>query len=136
MERSSGGMKAIARIFKAMDDNGNKQLDVDDFRWGFIDYGFNLSKEEAAKVLYHFDHDKNGTVNFDEFLKTLKGDLNEGRVALIRQAYDKLDANKNGQVQLDDIAALYDASQHPDVVTGKKSPEEVFREFMLQWDTN
>lgn len=95
-----------------------------------------MSKEEAAKVLDHFDHDKNGTVNFDEFLKTLKGDLNEGRVALIRQAYDKLDANKNGQVQLDDIAALYDASQHPDVVTGKKSPEEVFREFMLQWDTN
>jgi hypothetical protein len=30
-----------------MDDNGNRQLDVDDFRWGFIDYGFQLSKEEA-----------------------------------------------------------------------------------------
>ncbi len=43
LSRSSGGIKGIARIFKAMDDNGNRQLDVDDFRWGFIDYGFNLT---------------------------------------------------------------------------------------------
>lgn len=55
-----------------MDDNGNHELDLDDFRWGFIDYGFNLSKEEAAKVLEHFDKNKNGTVNFDEFLRFLK----------------------------------------------------------------
>lgn len=46
-ERSAAGIKGIARIFRAMDDNGNGQLDVDDFRWGFIDYGFNLTKEEA-----------------------------------------------------------------------------------------
>lgn len=47
LQRSSGGIKGIARIFKAMDDTGDRQLDVDDFRWGFIDYGFNLTKEEA-----------------------------------------------------------------------------------------
>lgn len=47
LERSSSGIKGIARIFKAMDDGGDRQLDVEDFRWGFIDYGFNLTKEEA-----------------------------------------------------------------------------------------
>ena len=72
LERSAGGIKGIARIFKAMDDNGNRQLDLDDFRWGFIDYGFNMSKEEAKKVMEHFDKDGNGTINFDEFLETLK----------------------------------------------------------------
>jgi hypothetical protein len=72
LERSAGGIKGIARIFRAMDDNGNAQLDCDDFRWGFIDYGFNLSKEEAAKVMEQFDHNKDGTVNFDEFLRFLK----------------------------------------------------------------
>ena len=34
MERSSNGIRGIARIFKAMDDNKNHKLDVDDFRWG------------------------------------------------------------------------------------------------------
>ena len=43
LQRSAGGIKGLARIFKAMDDNGNRGLDVEDFRWGFIDYGFNLT---------------------------------------------------------------------------------------------
>ena len=47
LDRSSSGIKGIARIFKAMDDGGDKKLDVEDFRWGFIDYGFNLTQEEA-----------------------------------------------------------------------------------------
>ena len=72
LQRSSGGIKGISRIFKAMDDNGNRQLDVEDFRWGFIDYGFNLSLEEAQHLVTHFDRDGNGTVSYDEFLRALK----------------------------------------------------------------
>ena len=47
LERSSSGIRGIAKIFKAMDSNGNKMLDVDDFRWGLKDYGINITKEEA-----------------------------------------------------------------------------------------
>ena len=72
LDRSSFGIRGIARIFKAMDDKGDHNLDVDDFRWGLIDYGIAVSKDEAAEILAHFDRDKNGTVNFDEFLRTLK----------------------------------------------------------------
>ena len=50
-------------------------------------------------------------------------------------AYEKLDVNKDGLVKLDDIAKIYDASKHPDVLDGKKTPEQVFREFMKLWDT-
>lgn len=60
----------------------------------------------------------------------MQGDLNERRTAVIRQAYDKLDVNKDGQVRLEDVAQLYDASMHPDVLNGKKSPDDIFREFM------
>lgn len=47
LERSSNGIRGIARIFKAMDDNGNHMLEVDDFRWGLMDYGISITKEEA-----------------------------------------------------------------------------------------
>jgi hypothetical protein len=72
IERSADGIRGIARIFKAMDNNGNKLLDVDDFRWGLKDYGIEISKEEAVKVLDHFDRDKNGQVDFNEFLRALR----------------------------------------------------------------
>ena len=80
-----------------MDDGGDRQLDVDDFRWGLIDFGIAVSKDEAQLLLTAFDRDKNGKVSFDEFLVALRGDINEFRQALIKRAYDeKLDVNKDG----------------------------------------
>lgn len=99
-----------------MDDNGNRGLDVEDFRWGFIDYGFNLTQEEAQHILNHFDKNGDGSVSYDEFLRALKGELNDERKKWIRLAYDKLDVTKDGKVTLEDIAQIYDASEHPEVI--------------------
>lgn len=125
----------MIRIFKAMDNNKNGMLDVDDFRWGLMDYGISLSKEEAVQVLKHFDRDGNGQVDFKEFVRIIRGDLKASRKIIIRQAYERLDVTRDGSVKLDDIAKLFDASQHPDVAQGRKSVEQVFFEFMSMWDT-
>lgn len=61
--------------------------------------------------------------------------MNAFRKRYIKIAYDKLDVNKDGLVKLDDIAKIYDASKHPDVIQGKKTPDQVFIEFMKLWDT-
>ena len=130
-ERSaSGGLRGLSKIFKAMDNNSNGKLDLDDFRWGLMDFGLQLTKEEAQQVLNHFDRDGNGQVDFNEFLKTLRGQLSDSRKKIIRAAFDKLDATKDGKVMLEDIAKIYDASPHPDIISGKKSAEQVFVEFM------
>ena len=44
VERSANGIRGISKIFKAMDNNGNHMLYVDDFRWGLIDYGITITK--------------------------------------------------------------------------------------------
>ena len=55
-----------------MDENGNKCLDVDDFRWGLKDYGITISKEEAQQIVQSFDRNGDGNVDFNEFLRALK----------------------------------------------------------------
>lgn len=72
LERSQSGIQDLHRIFEAMDERGDGQLDCEDFRWGLIDYGITLTKLEAMTVLENFDKDKNGTVSFSEFLQTLQ----------------------------------------------------------------
>ena len=47
LDRSPYGVRGLARIFKAMDVKGDKNLDVDDFRWGLMDFGIQVSKDEA-----------------------------------------------------------------------------------------
>ena len=86
-------------------------------------------------MLKSFDLNKDGHVSLDEFILALRGDLNDYRRSYIKQAYQKLDVNRDGSVKLDDIAKLYDVSKNPDVLSGKKDPKEVYLEFMRQWDT-
>ena len=54
---------------------------------------------------------------------------------MVKKAYAKLDVNGDGTVRLDDIAQLYDAACHPDVVSGKKDEQDLYMEFMSLWDT-
>ena len=61
--------------------------------------------------------------------------MNDFRLSFIRKAYDKLDVNSDGLVKLDDIAKLYDVSKNPDVLSGRKSPIDAYRDFMSLWDT-
>jgi Ca2+-binding EF-hand superfamily protein len=72
LDRSAFGIRGLQRIFKAMDIKGDSNLDVDDFRWGLMDFGIQVTKDEAAEVLKYFDKDGNGKVNFQEFVNTLK----------------------------------------------------------------
>lgn len=38
-----------------------------------------------------------------------------------------LDADKSGVIELNDIQARYDASKHPDVITGRRTKDEILR---------
>ncbi|KAH8045471.1 serine/threonine kinase [Aureococcus anophagefferens] len=45
-----------------------------------------------------------------------------------------LDADGSGVIECQDVVDKFDASQHPDVKQGKKSPDEVLREFLDTFD--
>ena len=49
---------------------------------------------------------------------------------LLTLVYDRLDQNGSGVVAAHDVAAGYDPSRHPDVVAGKKTAEEEYRDFL------
>jgi len=49
-ERSPFANRALTAIYQAMDTKGDHLLDVDDFRWGLIDYGVQISKEDAQEL--------------------------------------------------------------------------------------
>lgn len=86
-------IRGVARMFKSIDKNGNRQIDMEELYYGLRALGLTLTEEEAFEVLKVFDKDKNGNISFDEFLRALKGDLNNFRIELIKKAYQRLDVN-------------------------------------------
>lgn len=65
----------------------------------------------------------------------MRGDMNERRLGLVRQAYAKLDKNGDGTVNIMDMKLAYDVTHHPDFKDRSKSADQILKEFMSQWDT-
>lgn len=64
----------------------------------------------------------------------IRGEMNERRTRLADMAFNVLDKDGSGTVELSDIIGVYDASKHPDVVQGRKSSSQVLREFLDTFD--
>jgi len=62
--------------------------------------------------------------------------MNDFRIALVDLAFDILDKNDNGTIELADIEDVYNAKQHPDVKAGRKKEEDVLLEFLETFETH
>jgi hypothetical protein len=60
--------------------------------------------------------------------------MSNKRRNLVLQAFNKLDTNGDGIIEPDDLINIYDAAQHPDVISGRKSAADVLREFLDTFD--
>ena len=67
----------FSRTFRIYDDDGNKKLNLEEFKKGLHDYGVTgVSAAEIEELFNMFDTDNSGTINFDEFLVALRVRLN------------------------------------------------------------
>ena len=113
-----------------MDDNGNNQLEINEFWKACCDFRIQISPEECRQLFDIFDINGDGVIDYDELMRNVVGDMSPFRKALVKKAFDKLDADKNGVIELDDIKQFYNAKHHPDVKAGRKCEDEILGEFL------
>jgi len=77
--RGAKTIRGLGRVFRTMDDTGNRKVDAQEFFVGLNECGCQLTKDETDLLLSNFDTDHDGNVNFDEFLVGLRGKLSESR---------------------------------------------------------
>lgn len=77
-----------------------------------------------------FDGDRSGTIKFDEFVYVLKGEMNQRRKDLVEAAFQTLDKDNSGLIEVEDIIGTYNAKNHPAVKECRKTEDEVLEEFL------
>lgn len=77
-----------------------------------------------------FDRNRDGSIQYDEFLRVIRGDLNQNRLRLVEKAFNKMDKDGNGVLEVDDIMDIYNAKKHPAVLEGRKTEKQVLGEFL------
>jgi Ca2+-binding EF-hand superfamily protein len=81
-------------------------------------------------VFGSFDRDGSGEIDYDEFVRGVRGPMNSFRKNIVMAAFKKIDKDGSGILDLNDIKGVYDASRHPEVRSGKKTEDEILGEFL------
>lgn len=69
-EKSS--IEALKKVFTTIDEKGEKHVDAEDFRWGMIDLGYNLSKREADEIILYYDDTGMNVLFYETFIESLQ----------------------------------------------------------------
>nr|ADF28508.1 EF-hand protein-like protein [Pelinobius muticus] len=133
--RGANGIIGLGRAFRLMDDNRDKKLNLEEMKLGLQEYGADIEPSEVDSLFKELDRDGSGTVNFDEFLRAVRPPLPQERLDMIAKAFAKMDKTGDEVVNLPDLKVVYNAKEHPDVIGGKKSEDEVLVEFPQNFET-
>jgi Ca2+-binding EF-hand superfamily protein len=140
LAKRAGGsttLKSMALQFKIMDTDKSGNADKREFQLAFEKFtrafGINISKYEFDELFALFDLDKSGSVTYDEFIRGVRGGMNDFRIELVKLAFSVLDDSNDGIITLEDVARKYDVSGNPLVKAGKMSANDVLKAFMGNW---
>ena len=132
--RGAKGLNQLGKTFMMLDKDHSGTLNLVEFKYAMRICKMGISDSDCTILFDEFDMDKNNEISYDEFLHTIAGVMNVRRRKLVNMAYDVLDRDGNGIVDLQDIKQLYNVSKHPEFISGRKSEDELLMEFMSTFE--
>lgn len=140
LSRGSTGILGFGKVFRRMDDDHSGSLSYAEFDKGLRDCGFvgedGLTKQDVQQLFAQFDSDSSGSISYEEFLSSIRPPLNVTRTKLIEAAFAKMDVTKDDQVTLEDLKKVYNVKHSPDYINGKKTEDEILKEFLGRFEQN
>ena len=123
--RGARGIIGLAKQFRIMDDNHSMSLDKYEFSKAMADYMLGFTEGEIQTLFGYMDFDRSGLVEYDEFIRAIRGPMNQNRKRIVAKAFAILDKDGGGFIDINDIRGVYTADKHPDVISGKKTEQQI-----------
>jgi len=129
-KRGMHGVLEFWATCKNYDKSCEDLLDSRSFSQVFADLRLDLNQNEIAKVFRTYETRNNfELMNYQMLIKDLCINLNTFRKDLVRTMFERFDSNENGKVNMNVISELFNAKNHYDVKSGRKTPDEIDRDF-------
>lgn len=127
---------SLKRQFALADVDGSGSISLNEFEGVIRDFRIpGVTINDANRIFSLFDKDGSGDIDFNEMMEALCGPFPANRLRIVCEAFDKLDANGNGTLEMSEVKDKFDATRHPDVIQGRKTSEEVRANFFDMFNT-
>eukprot|EP01017_Pseudomicrothorax_dubius_P046382 TRINITY_DN8164_c0_g1_i2.p1 TRINITY_DN8164_c0_g1~~TRINITY_DN8164_c0_g1_i2.p1 ORF type:complete len:194 (-),score=74.01 TRINITY_DN8164_c0_g1_i2:152-733(-) len=132
--RGAKTIRSLGKVFRAMDSfDGNRKVDRSEFAVALREIGVSIAKADEDALFALLDVNRDGTIDFEEFLVGIRGRPNQRRMAIIDKAFLKFDKDCSGVINAKDLRGVYNARAHPKVQAGRMTEDEVFLEFLANF---
>jgi len=85
-------------------------------------------------LLNNNNFNNNNSIFIDDILNVLKGDINTFRKNIIINKFYEMDNNKRGIIETGVLLKIFNAKNHPEVLLGRKTENEIFNDFIYTFD--
>ena len=129
-ERGTRGIMSLRRTFMINDINNNHTTNLNEFQKYLLNYRIDIPKNQINQIFNLFDNNRKGEIDYEIFTQNLIGDMNDYRKNIVKKIFQNLDVNNENIINLMDVRLCYNASKHPEVLSGKKTEQEKLSEFL------
>lgn len=130
IQRGYTGIMSMRRTFMLIDEKSNKRISFDEFNNLFKTFRYDISDNEINNIFNYFDKEGNGFINYVEFIDKLCGNLNEFRINILKQVFEKLDKDEKGYTTVSKIRNQYNPKGNPLFRQLKRGEDEILAEFL------
>lgn len=138
-QRGAVGIRGIGRLFRIADDNGDQAIDLNyELPKLLGDIGVLLNKTEIAELSRLLDRNGDGKISYDEFLYHFAPPMSQARIDAINEVFDKIDTNKNGVLEINDLNLRHPPEErNSSRQTAKMSSNEtIFQNLIKTFEKN
>ncbi|XP_065200229.1 calcyphosin-like protein [Planococcus citri] len=134
LARGSTGILGLGRVFRRMDDDGNKSLNYEEFAKGIEESGLKLSDEQSKILFSRFDKDNSGAIEMTEFIIAIRPPMSPMRIKVLKEAFKKIDQTGDGEITLEDLKNVYSVKMHPRYLSGEETDEQILKQFLAVFE--
>ena len=134
-QRGISNLIGIETGFRNIDTENEQELDYSTFRKACEEFNFELTEDECKELFLAFTKEETTKVNYDEFIRILRGELLEKRKELVENVFKDIDKENKGGLSLDELMNLYNPKgsyefmyQNENEESAKKIFENTFKE--------
>ena len=120
---------SIETGFRNIDIENTQEFDYSTFKSACEKFDFQLNEEEIKELFLAFTKEENTKVNYDEFIRILRGELSPNRKELVEKVFNSINEENKEGLSIEEILGLYNPKGSYEFLYGKENEQNAKKIF-------